>query len=69
MRAGLIERPGLGEIEEAEGAMDFDQLRDLIQSARSLISDLTPNDFDGRGGEMFTMDLGVIKPDLFAGGL
>lgn len=55
---------GLGEIEEAEGAMDFEQLRDLIQGARSRIAELTADDFTGRGGEMFTMDLGIIKPDM-----
>ncbi|MEO7409800.1 MAG: DUF1993 domain-containing protein [Sphingomicrobium sp.] len=55
---------GLGEIDEPSGEMDFDQLFALIAKSRASLAKLTAEQFDGKGSEPFSMDLGVIKPDM-----
>ncbi len=55
---------GLGEIDEPEGAMNFDQLIGLIASGRATLAEMSAEQFVGKGGAPFTMDLGMMKPDM-----
>lgn len=54
----------LGEIDEPEGEMGFDELFALIASSRAALAELTPAQFDGKGDAPFTMDLRVMQPTL-----
>lgn len=55
---------GKGEIEEPDGAMDFDQLFALIATARDTLAGLSADQFEGKGDAMFTMPLGIMQPDM-----
>lgn len=55
---------GLGEIDEFEQEMDFDQLFSLIADSQAKLSHLRPEQFDRRGNEPFTLSLGVIEPTM-----
>ena len=55
---------GLPEVDEPSGEMSFDQLFALIAKSRAALADLTPAQFEGKGSEPFTMDLGVMKPNM-----
>ena len=55
---------GLPEIDEPSGEMGFDELFALIASSRASIAALTPAQFEGKGSQPFTMDLGIMKPEL-----
>ena len=55
---------GLPEVDEPSGEMSFDQLFALIAKSRAGLAELTPAQFDGKGSEPFSMDLGVMKPNM-----
>ena len=55
---------GLGEIDGPDQEMSFDELFALVARSRAALAEMTAAQFDGKGGEPFTMDLGVIKPDM-----
>ena len=55
---------GLPEVDEPSEEMSFDELFALIAKSRAGLAVLTPAQFDGKGSEPFTMDLGVVKPTM-----
>ena len=54
----------LPDLVEPSGEMSFDELFALIVQSRASLAALTPAQFDGKGSEPFTMDLGVMKPEM-----
>lgn len=54
----------LGEIEDVSEEMDFDQLFALIAKSREMVAGLTPGQFEGKGGELLTLPLGVMEPTM-----
>lgn len=55
---------GLGEIDEYDQEMDFDQLFALVDDSRAKLAALKPEQFKDKGGELFTLPLGVIEPTM-----
>lgn len=55
---------GLGEIDGPDHEMGFDELFALIARSQASLAELTTAQFEGKGSEPFTMDLGVMKPDM-----
>ena len=55
---------GRGEIDEPDQEMSFDDLLALIGRSQAALAALGPAQFEGKGGEPFTMDLGVMRPTM-----
>lgn len=55
---------GLAEMDEPSVEMNFDELFGLVAKSRASLAELTLAQFEGTGSEPFSMDLGVMKPEM-----